>query len=68
MQHQRVFKMPLTKFEVLTILKVEFENLEEIYRVSVCFSALSSISPTIYEQLLRQNPFAKKLQTLIVST
>jgi hypothetical protein len=26
------------------------------------------ISPTFYEQLLRQNPFAKKLQTQIVST
>ncbi len=27
-----------------------------------------SISPTFYEQLLRLNPFAKKLQTQIVST
>jgi hypothetical protein len=27
-----------------------------------------SISPTFYEQLLRQNPFTKKLQTQIVST
>jgi hypothetical protein len=27
-----------------------------------------SISPTFYEQLFRQNPFAKKLQTQIVST
>jgi len=27
-----------------------------------------SISPTFYEQLLRQNPFAKNLQTQIVST
>ncbi len=27
-----------------------------------------SISPTFYEQLLRQNPFAKKLQAQIVST
>jgi hypothetical protein len=27
-----------------------------------------SISPTFYEQLLRQNPFAKKLKTQIVST
>ncbi len=26
-----------------------------------------SISPTFYQQLLRQNPFAKKLQTQIVS-
>jgi hypothetical protein len=25
-----------------------------------------SISPTFYEQLLRQNPFTKKLQTQIV--
>ena len=29
---------------------------------------LVSILPTFYEQLLRQNPFAKKLQTQIVST
>jgi hypothetical protein len=29
---------------------------------------LESISPTFYAQLLRQNPFAKKLQTQIVST
>jgi hypothetical protein len=29
---------------------------------------LVSISPTFYEQLLRQNPFAKKLQTKILST
>jgi hypothetical protein len=29
---------------------------------------LVSISPTFYEQLLRQNPFAEKLQTQIVST
>jgi hypothetical protein len=27
-----------------------------------------SILPTFYEQLLRQNPFAKKIQTQIVST
>jgi hypothetical protein len=27
-----------------------------------------SNSPIFYEQLLRQNPFAKKLQTQIVST
>jgi len=27
-----------------------------------------SISPTFYEQLLRKNPFAKKLVTQIVST
>jgi hypothetical protein len=27
-----------------------------------------SISPTFYEQLLRQNPFAKKLETQIAST
>jgi hypothetical protein len=27
-----------------------------------------SISPTFYEQLLRKNPFAKKLQTQILST
>jgi hypothetical protein len=32
------------------------------------FDSQVSISPTFYEQLLRQNPFAKKLQTQIVST
>jgi len=33
------------------------------------FSAVQvSISPTFYEQLLRQIPFAKKLETQIVST
>jgi hypothetical protein len=31
-------------------------------------SILVSISPTFYEQLLRQNPVAKKLETQIVST
>ncbi len=30
--------------------------------------SLVSISPTFYEQLLRQNPFAKKIQTQILST
>jgi hypothetical protein len=29
---------------------------------------LVAISPTFYEQLLCQNPFAKKLQTQILST
>jgi len=32
------------------------------------FGDLWSISPRFYEELLRQNPFAKKLQTQIVST
>jgi hypothetical protein len=37
--------------------------------LTVTLSAdLVSISPTFYEQLLRQNPFAKKLQTQIVCT
>jgi hypothetical protein len=34
---------------------------------NVCVHQVS-ISPTFYEQLWRQNPFAKKLQTQIVST
>ena len=33
-----------------------------------CYGILVSISPTFYEQLLRQNPFTKKLQIQIVST
>ncbi len=32
------------------------------------FTHQVAISPTFYEQLLRQNPFAKKLQNQIVST
>jgi hypothetical protein len=32
------------------------------------FGSRVSISPTFYEQLLCQNPFAKKLQTKIQST
>ncbi len=32
-EYQRVLKRPLTDFEVFTILKTEFENLEEIYKV-----------------------------------
>jgi hypothetical protein len=32
------------------------------------FGSRVSISPKFYEQLLRQNPFAKKLQTQILST
>ena len=31
--YQKVLKMPLTDFEVFTILRTEFENLEEIYKV-----------------------------------
>jgi hypothetical protein len=36
-----------------------------LYKFNV---VLVSISPTFYEQLLRQNPFTKKLQTKILST
>jgi len=36
--------------------------------ISETNDATVSISPTFYEQLLRQIPFAKKLQTQIVST
>ncbi len=38
-----------------------------IFKQLIC-GDLVSISPTFYEQLLCQNPFAKKLQTQIVST
>jgi hypothetical protein len=41
-------------------------KLERLSQASL--SSLVSISPTFYEQLLRQNPFAKKLQTKILST
>ena len=32
-EYQKVLKMPLTDFQVYTILKTEFDNLEEIYKV-----------------------------------
>ena len=32
-EYQRVFKMPLTNFHVLSILKEEFKNLAEIYTI-----------------------------------
>ena len=32
-EYQKVLKMPLTDFKVYTILKTEFDNLEEIYKV-----------------------------------
>jgi hypothetical protein len=35
---------------------------------AVSFCHQVSISPTFYEQLLHQNPFAKKLQAQVVST
>jgi hypothetical protein len=35
---------------------------------ALLIATLVPISPTFYEQLLRQNPFAKKLPTQIVST
>jgi hypothetical protein len=63
----------------LYILKHLHENTLAYYTMSQFASAkklpysvqsdifLVSISPTFYEQLLRQNPFAKKLQAQIVS-
>jgi len=43
-------------------------HIEDLYKREPRGFVLLSISPTFYEQLLRQNPFAKKLQTQIVST
>ena len=43
-EYQRVFKMPLTNFHVLTILKDEFKNLEKIYCI---FSELQTTMQTI---------------------
>jgi hypothetical protein len=45
------------------------KNTEPIFsgQIGAIFKSLS-ISPTFYGQLLRQNPFAKKLQNQIVST
>jgi hypothetical protein len=40
----------------------------QVFYHCATIAGLVSISPTFYEQLLRQNPFAKKLQTQIVST
>ncbi len=56
-----VMKLP---FYVVDVAENKLERL-----ILVSFKAgLVPISPTFYEQLLRQYPFAKKLQTQIVST
>jgi hypothetical protein len=52
-------------FAIKNIKKQIYVN-EGISAASFCHQV--TISPTFYEQLLRQNPFAKKLQTQIVST
>ncbi len=44
------------------------EHLSNKGKSAASFSHQVLISPTFYEQLLRQNFFAKKLQTQIVST
>jgi len=41
---------------------------QSLYKIEEEETLQVSISPMIYEQLLHQNPFAKKLQTQIVST
>jgi hypothetical protein len=41
---------------------------KESYTSLGSFGSRVTISPTFYEQVLRPNPFAKKLQTLILST
>ncbi len=51
-----------------TFLAIRQNKLERfIDWTNISFNQVS-ISPTFYEQLLRQNPFAKKIQTQIVST
>ena len=66
----------MTKVICDSILKQHFQkfsNLKMSQLLNEGKSAASlghqvSISPTFYEQLLRPNPFTKKLQTQIVST
>jgi hypothetical protein len=54
---------------VLYLAKVnQSQNLDQLIDSKLYFENLVSISPTFYEQLLHQNPFAKKLETQIVST
>jgi hypothetical protein len=48
--------------------RMGIESVNEGISAASFWHQLVSISPTFYEQLLRQNPFAKKLQTQIVST
>jgi hypothetical protein len=47
--------------------RISYEN-KILNDITYSFCKLVSISPTFYEQLLHQNPFAKKLQTQILST
>jgi hypothetical protein len=44
------------------------KTISHMLAASCATTPLVSISRTFYEQLLRQNPFTKKLQTQIVST
>ncbi len=48
--------MQQTTFETLKVAQIGEKSPNQV-----------SISPTFYEQLLRPNPFAKKIQTQIVS-
>ncbi len=48
--------------------KDERDDYDKLKRQREVSFSMLPISPTFYDQLLRQNPFAKKLQTQIVST
>jgi hypothetical protein len=55
------------KFAILSLAR-PCKFVQNLRANAVACSTQVSISPTFYEQLLGQNPFAKKLQTQIVST
>jgi hypothetical protein len=57
----------VNNFQSLNLWASPMKSILEKFAVSALL-VLVSISPTFYEQLLHQNPFAKKLQTQIVST
>jgi hypothetical protein len=62
MQEYSCLKLPQISNQLWCLKNEQHLNMDNIFDHQV------SISPTFYEQLLRQNPFAKKLETQIVST
>ncbi len=65
MRHNKLECWSLAYFLTQLILRV---RLEPTQVKPIIVNLLVSISPIFYEQLLRPNPFAKKLQTQTVST
>ncbi len=53
----------IMNFIMLSVIMLDIVVLSDVSPFGICFYLV-----TFYEQLLHQNPFAKKLQTQILST